>query len=322
MTILTYRDYLEKYNDCQILIQLWNDEYKKIYPISKELFERNVSNINVDLSFVVINNNEVVGFILAKTWEDDFPLASYQDTGWISLFYVKKQFRNQGIGSKLLDLVETEMIKQHKNILYLGKDYNNYFPGLPVDLKSNLEFFLKRGFERPYDTYDLIRNEKDYLTPKQDKYSFRLANINDKENILSLLRTNWPGRWLKEAIDYFDNGGTGREYLICLDGEKVIGFAKVNFPNTDTKLISYNLTWRNRFKALGGIGPLGIDKNYRKQNLGYDIVANACNILTENSVSEIIIDWTGLLEFYRHFDFEVWKTYFYLNKNLKGEKNA
>ena len=108
MTILTYRDYLEKYNDCQILIQLWNDEYKKIYPISKELFERNVSNINVDLSFVVINNNEVVGFILAKTWEDDFPIASYQDTGWISLFYVKKQFRNQGIGSKLLDLVETE----------------------------------------------------------------------------------------------------------------------------------------------------------------------------------------------------------------------
>lgn len=322
MTILTYREYLETYNDCHPIIQLWNDEYQKIYPISEELFERNVSNANVDLSFIAIKNNEVVGFVFAKTWDDEFPIASYQNTGWISLIYVKKQFRNQGIGSKLLDLVENGMINQHKTILYLGKDYNNYFPGLPVDLKNYLEFFLKRGFIRPYDTYDLIKKDKDFLTPKQDKYKFRLANINDKENIFALLETNWPGRWLKEAIDYFDNGGTGREYLICLDGEKVIGFAKVNFPNTDTSLISYNLTWRNRFEALGGVGPLGIDKNYRKQHLGYDIVVNACNILNENNVSEIIIDWTGLVEFYRLFGFEVWKMYFYLNKNLKGDKHA
>ena len=128
MTILTLKEYLQKYNNCQAIIQLWNDEYKKIYPISDKLFERNVSNVNLETSFISMFNQEVVGFILSKTWEDNYPIISYQNTGWISLFCVKKTYRNQGIGSKLLSLVEEKMIELNKDVLYLGKDYNNYFP--------------------------------------------------------------------------------------------------------------------------------------------------------------------------------------------------
>ena len=80
--------------------------------------------------------------------------------------------------------------------------------------------------------------------------------------------------------------------------------------------MSYSLTWRNRFSALGGIGPLGVDISYRKRNLGYDIVAFANNILIDNNVSEIIIDWAGLLDFSRRMNFEVFKSYFYMSKHL------
>lgn len=322
MTILTLKEYLQKYNNCQAIIQLWNDEYKKIYPISDKLFERNVSNVNLETSFISMFNQEVVGFILSKTWEDNYPIISYQNTGWISLFCVKKAYRNQGIGSKLLSLVEEKMIELNKDVLYLGKDYNNYFPGLPVDLKSNLNFFLERGFERPYDTYDLINTNKDFIPLRETKYEFRFGTMKDKDNLLSFIYSNWPGRWHKEAIDYFANGGTGKEYLLCLNQEKVIGFARVNFPETDTLLTSNNVTWRDRFESLGGVGPLGIDKEYRKMHLGFNIVAMAINSLNERNVSDIIIDWTGLLEFYRLFGFEVWKSYFYLHKQLKGDQNA
>jgi len=322
MTIYTYKEYLQKYKDCQSIIQLWNDEYQMIYPISVELFQRNISNICEEASYIVVSNQIVVGFIFSKIWDDEYQIESYKDAGWISLFCIKKNFRNQGIGSKLLDLVEQKMLEFGKKVLFLGKDYNNYFPGLPVDLKNGLGFFLKRGFERPYDTYDLMNVNKDYIPLRGNKYQFRFGTMKDKDDILSFIHSNWPGRWHKEAIDYFKNGGTGKEYLLCLDNEKVIGFAKVNFPDTEMLLISNNLTWRNRFKALGGIGPLGIDKDYRKQNLGFDIVAYAINSLNKVNATNIIIDWTGLLDFYRLLGFEVWKSYFYLNKKLKGDNNA
>ena len=87
-------------------------------------------------------------------------------------------------------------------------------------------------------------------------------------------------------------------------------------PTTDILLSSYSLTWRKRFMALGGIGPLGVDTSYRNKNIGYDIVAYAHNVLIDNNVSNIIIDWTGLLDFYRQFGFEVFKSYFYMTKTI------
>jgi hypothetical protein len=52
-------------------------------------------------------------------------------------------------------------------------------------------------------------------------------------------------------------------------------------------------------------------------HLGYDIVAASVNALVEAGVSDIIIDWTGLLDFYRKLGFEVWKSYSYLYKKVK-----
>ena len=80
--------------------------------------------------------------------------------------------------------------------------------------------------------------------------------------------------------------------------------------------MSFSLTWRARFSNLGGIGPLGIDPNYRKKHLGYDIVSSAVNHLIDEGAEQIIVDWTGLLEFYRHMGFEVWKSYFYSSKKI------
>ena len=143
-----------------------------------------------------------------------------------------------------------------------------------------------------------------------------LGNQVDKKDLIEFLDKNWPGRWTKEAVDYFEQGGDGGEYLVGLDKEKICAFAKVNFPNTPTKLISYNLTWREKFNSLGGIGPLGVNIDYRGNHIGYDIIAEAINRLIDSGAEDIIIDWTNLLDFYRKFEFEVWKSYDYLQKKL------
>lgn len=305
------------------IYQLWNKEYQKIYPISKELFERNVEYINDDCSFVAVQDDKIVGFILGKTWNDEFHINNYEDCGWVSLIYVIPPYRNQGIGSALLNLALDEFNKLGKIKVNLGTDYYNFFPGLPVDLKSSLDWFLKRGFEKTYNTFDLIRKKsKDFLPLVNKDFEFRIGNSNDKDNIIAFVKANWPGRWTKETMDYFKNGGTGKEYVVCLDHGIIIAFAKIGYPDTPTKLISYSLTWRARFDALGGIGPLGVNASYRHRYLGYDIVAFATNTLQEKGADQIIIDWTGLLDFYRHLDYEVWKSYTYVSKQMKGEKNA
>ena len=308
-------------NDKNEIFKIWNKELGNIYPISEELFKRNSSNLSNDLSYVAIDENkQIVGFILSKIWNDEFKILSYDESCWINLIYVVPKSRRLGIGSKLLELVEKEAKKIGKKNLFLGKDYNNYFPGLPVDLKNSLPWFEKRGFVRPYDTYDLIKKIKSPCLSKinlrNDSYVFRISNLDDKDKIIDLVKRNWPGRWLKELLDYYNNGGDGSEYVIALDNDIVCAFAKIGYPHTKCELISFNMTWRDRFDALGGIGPLGVDASYRKRNLGFDIVAYANNILVENNVSDIIIDWTGLLDFYRNMGFEVFKSYFYMSKTL------
>lgn len=303
------------------IYELWNETYGNIYPITEELFKRNSSNLCYNSSFIALDENEkIVGFILTKIWNNSFLINGYSDSGWINLFCVSSQYRNLGIGSKLLELAEKEMRKMKKNRLYLGRDLLNYFPGLPIDLKNNAEWFEKRGFNQLGNTCDLIKIIKDKncekLLLRNNTYTFRLATLADKDGLLELMTKNWPGRWKEEMTEYFNNGGTGREYAIALDGNKICAFAKIGFPQTPEPLESYSLTWRNRFKSLGGIGPLGVDADYRKRNLGYDIVAFANNVLIDNNATEIIIDWTSLLDFYRKMGFEVFKSYLYMTKEF------
>lgn len=305
---------LSNYKNKEDLYKLWNSEYGNIYPISSELFERNLLNAYDAATLVAILNDKLVGFIIGKIWQDEYKIEAYDNVGWISLIYVDPHYRKRGIGSNLLKKVESEFELLDKSTINIGRDYSDFFPGLPIELKDSLDWFIKRGYENPGSTYDLVCKNKGKMTLINSNYIFRTATVDDKDNVMEFLHNNWPGRWTKEILDYWNNGGTGRECVICLDDKKVCAFAKLGYPNTDEQQISNSLTWRNCFSALGGIGPLGVDKEYRGRHLGYDIVAFAKNVLIDAGVTDIIIDWTSLIDFYKKFGFEIWKSYYYLTK--------
>ena len=310
---------LSKYEKLEEIYQIWNAEYGNIYPITAELFNRNIENIFMKASYVAIEDQKLVGFVIGKIWHDAYKIKGYDDIGWISLIYVIPKYRKLGIGSALLESSIDVFKKQGVSIVNLGKDYNNFFPGLPIDLVKYQGWFQKRGFEFTYQTHDLIsRFNKNKLNIVNNHYLFTTSKGYDKDLVINFINSCFPGRWTKEAIDYYNNGGDGNEYLICLNDKKEIcAFCKVCYPTTLVKHMSYSHTWRARFLALGGIGPLGVAPSYRGNHLGYDIVASAVNHLIDASASEIIIDWTGLLDFYRKLGFEVWKSYSYLFKKLK-----
>ena len=307
----------------QNLNELWNEEFGFIFPISKELFYRNTYGTKGFLdeySYVVLNDDLPIGFIINKIWESSKIDGLYENIGWISLIYVSKPYRKQGIGSYLIE----ETFKNFNTLgiskIYLGKDYQNFFPGLPKDLKENLDWFKNRGFNQLYETNDLINYScRCNLTYRNTNYKIRLAKKQDFPQLIDFMKHNFPGRWVVELQDYINNDGNGNEFIISLDSNNTIcGFCRIGNPNTPINQIGFSLTWRNRFVRLGGVGPLGVNSNFRKHGIASDMIVFAIEYLKNYNCDALIIDWTNLLSFYRKFGFEIWKTYIYLEKNLNN----
>lgn len=312
------------------LAEIWNNEFGFIFPITPELLYRNTYGtfgFMAEHSFIVLEENNPVGYVINKVWQNTEYSENYEGIGWISLIYVQRDKRCLGIGSELLKLSLDTFKSLGIQRVQLGKDYQNFFPGLPKDFKEHLGWFQKRGFESPGETNDLIHYvsnvDKFQFKPYKDgkNYEIRFMNKNDCASLVSFMRKNFPGRWVIELLDYLDHNDNLKEFLICLDeGNNICGFCRVGHPTTPTNKIGFSLTWRDRFKKLGGIGPLGVDSEYRKNNIAYNLIIYALNYLKEEGCTEMIIDWTNILSFYRQFGFEIWKTYYYIErKNLKTE---
>ena len=75
--------------------------------------------------------------------------------------------------------------------------------------------------------------------------------------------------------------------------------------------------WSSRFEKLIGLGPLGVNSQYRKQGIASNLIKIALKEAKMNNYSEALIDWTGLVAFYQKYGFETWKCYQYANKNIK-----
>ena len=302
ITDLKTQDYLE-------MLKLWNDEMGKIYPINPGSFDYNVIDYKDKRGMKAIDENgKIVGFVILKEFHDDY-LTSYEDCLFVHLFYVGKKYRRNGIGSKFVEYIKEEGKNGNKNI-WIGKEIGNFAPGIPCEFDNLTDNFLeKRGFTCGKYTHDLInRNPKKMeITNPNVKYEICAK---DKENeLVEFIERNGWKRWAYEAIQEFKNDENNKCYIIGILDGNVISFAKVN-TLTDGRN-SYNMMWKDRFDSLGGIGPLGVDKEYRKMHLGGDIIKAAQNYLVDYGVSDIIIDWTGLMELYQKYGFEVYKSFKY-----------
>lgn len=296
-------------NDYQALRNLWNGELGFIYPIAEDVLAQNIINYPLKFALGAYDQEQLIGFVVGKKNITD--IENYQNLGWISIIFVANKYRNQGIGSKLLIAVEEYLYGV--DVIHIGKDINNFFPGVPVDFTGlTSRFFINRGYLAKSNTHDLINWNLKEIPLRNQEIKYQVCTLTNKEKLLLFMKKNFPGRWTYEVENYFINGGDGSEYIIGMDGDSVIGFARIN--DQRIKHIHYNITWYQRFNNLGGIGPLGVDGSYRGKDIGFDIVAMAVNTLIKRGKSEIIIDWTSLLAFYRQFGFEVWKSFAYLSK--------
>ncbi|GGP16815.1 GNAT family N-acetyltransferase [Oceanobacillus neutriphilus] len=315
---------LEAWNEERIedIVQLWNQEIGAGFPMRKELFKQNSfedENICNRASAIAVDDEDnVIGFIAAKIYQEKKMLDMSRTTGWIQVLLVSRNHRNKGIGSKLLVNAETHLKNAGANQILLGRDPWHYFPGIPVEMEKTKAWFAYKGYENNGTDHDLIRTynvHDEVKIPKIDGVEFSVLELEDKELFLEFLQRCFPGRWEYEAIHYFQKGGTGREFAILKKEEKIIGFCRMN--DEKSVLIAQNVYWAPLFKErLGGIGPLGVDERERGQGYGLAIVEAGIAFLRQRGISRIVIDWTGLVEFYNLLGYDIWKTYASYRKGI------
>ena len=302
--------------------ELWNQEVGFIFPLYEEMLLQKITEckfFSSECSFACYDEEKLVGFIISKVYDNEPVMSKYIDKGWISLFYVSRKYRKNGIGSTLLEKAEYALKNNGVKEILFGSDYDNFFPGIPCDFFNLTERFLeKRGYLLGGYSYDVMKKMNDYQLQEERKteYCVRYAKITDKEEVLKFFEKNFYGRWYYEAEEFFNESFVENSYLIVLEREKVIGFLRCNKP-TDIK-ISYNINWNKKFNKMEAYGPLGVDKDYRKLGLSRDLIVKALNDSFKNGATDVLIDWTGLIALYQLFGFEVWKSYRHTTKIYKN----
>lgn len=300
------------------IIALWNKEWSELFPMQARLWEQNVyqdPNWLKEGSWVVIDEklDQLIGFVVTKGYRDELSqFGIKEDMGWIQALLVAKPTREQGIGSELLRRAEYSLQQHGARRIFLGNDLQSrFFPGLPEPDASKQSWFEKRGYEYSERVFDLVHHyepgEAAALPEVQDA-AFRIADESDRERMTDFMTRCFLGVWDYQHREYWERGGTGREYMLLERKGDIIGFCRMN--DGKSPLLAQNIYWAPLFNGpLGGIGPLGIDENYRGYRYGISIVQAAVHSLLERGNRSIVIDTTPFIDFYSKLGYESWRRY-------------
>lgn len=307
----------------QSICNLWNREIGSEFPMREALFKQNSvedeSVFGPASSFILNDHNECIGVLVAKcTQSEETKQLLAKDIAWIQCLLIDSTFRRRGLGSELLEKAEAALFNTGVKKIALGRDPFHYFPGIPSTMTETRAWFERRGYSCIKTVVDFMRSEKGRdiePLPSFEATTFSILTLDDKERFLAFMHGTFPGRWEYEAIKYFQLGGTGREYVVIKKEDDIIGFCRINDP--DSPIIAQNVYWAPHFDGkLGGIGPLGVDRTYRGQGYGAGVVQAAMTTLKKRDVDYLLIDWTEHIEFYQKFDFKIIWKYDQLEKNL------
>ncbi|MCM3708989.1 GNAT family N-acetyltransferase [Sporosarcina luteola] len=295
------------------IVRLWNEEIGDRFPMSISLWNQNTTNepnVLQEGSLAVVEGGKLRGIIIGKRYMEELDVRMPEKVGWIQCMLVEKSFRNEGIGSELLKKGEQALINAGVDEIRLGRDPWHYFPGIPLEDKSTISWFEKQGYITGGVETDLIKDVSGrglyrLMNPSEH---YRLLTKKDIPLLLQFLERVFPGRWHYEALHYEMIGGTGREFMGFFVDSELKGFCRLNDPQSP--LIAQNVYWSALCDGeMGGIGPLGIDREIRGNHFGIDLVKAAANELIGRGMTDIVIDWTQLVSFYEKLGFKPWKQY-------------
>ncbi|SDG68398.1 Ribosomal protein S18 acetylase RimI [Flavobacterium omnivorum] len=111
------------------------DNYPIKSDVSKALFEEFISNKNLGKAWLIVSDNEIVGYLILTF------VFSFEYQGKIAFLdelYVTEKSRGKGIGSEAIAFIKTESHKLSLKLIYLEVEPHN---------EKAQKLYLANGFE-------------------------------------------------------------------------------------------------------------------------------------------------------------------------------
>ncbi|QEH70464.1 GNAT family N-acetyltransferase [Cellulosilyticum sp. ST5] len=289
-----------KSTDKKEIVKLFHSCFSTLFPISEEILERTVfesGDYCAEASFVICDaeDGKMIGCIATKVSRNQ---ELYPDTGWITLLFIRPEYRRRGLGSTLYE--KSQQVFKEKNIhkVFIGQDLHNLFSGIPSPNIENENFFRKHHFWlNPDQHYDLQGDVQQNptltrfdVTEFEKEFYVETMKCGYEEELLSFLEKEFLGRWEYEAQQYLSN----QENF-----DKIVVLRK---HNTE-EIVGYCMLSMNEDK-MAGLGPIGIGKEIRGRHVGNYILRQALLQLRTLGAIQCLIDWTVLKDFYGQFGFK------------------
>ena len=299
---------------------------KELYNMFKENFTY-ISRKEKTLKEIINNEDNI---IIEERVNNKLIGCSIINKNTILLLVVDKDYRNKGIGEKLLKESEN-IIKEKYNKIVLGVGFNYLMPGVPTSKKytdsvneqldervnSNAStFFENRGYTHSWDKcncFDMRMNLNDF---NKEEYSigdtinnitYRWATIDDLDEIIKCaddackFQDDKFSKYYKNKNLYETD--SKEKVLVAIKNNKIVG----------TLIVSIETEGKN----LGCVGCTCVSFNETHQKIGTNLVMLGTKYLKDIGLhnANLSYTYTGLDKLYGYSGYKI-STYYMMGEKL------
>jgi len=244
-------------------------------------------NFSPELTEVALEGNEIVGCMIGvrRTKSPEESVEAQKEIGWIRLFFVSEDYRRRGMASQMLGELERKFRSRGTKRIRVT-DFAGWtlFSGVDVMYQEAIGFLLSRGFEKVGEMVDYEIDLLDFHVPRTvtetrlDGVTIRRAHLDEKGRLMEWAAKTFSPFWgfgISDAFKY----DSPKLWVAERDG-KFLGFCM--------------------YRAVEpyGLGPIGVDPEWRKRGLGSVLLFNSLSSMREEGQRMAVIGWTNQLFFY------------------------
>jgi predicted N-acetyltransferase YhbS len=283
MTVRQLKD-----TDLETVLPLWNRSVR-FDQMTPELFEEKVfddPDFNPEWALVAEQQGRVAGFIMGVARSD-----KEDKIGFVKLLAVEPTTQRQGIGSQLLQQIESSLWNAGVSHLRVIDSNPNYLqPGLDPRYTEAIIFFERHGYKRFNETMNMEIDlaGRDFTATATEAQlrakgiDVRRAIMGDRDDLMALLERHWPA-WIPEVDRTLLN------YPITLHvathQNRVVGFAAYDGNNFNT----------------GWFGPMATDPALQGKGIGGVLLLRCLQDIQAQGHRFAVIPWVGPYRFYSHY---------------------
>lgn len=315
--MINYRSY--QGGDEQQIVKLWNECLCKD-PITMNRFRNLVlldANFDPEGMRLAFKGERLIGCVYAiRRQVPMYGTDLEPENGWVTFFFVDKDFRKSGVGSQLMNEAISFLKKHKKKHIFFSSYAPNYImPGIDEEAYPEAyQFLRKHGFETLYSPIAMDRNlvdfqisadVKDLINKRElEGYSFQLAKNKDLYELIQFATLTFNPDWGRAIREGILQGMPMERILVAKNKKKIVGFCI--------------------YGGYEGIperfGPFGVDPDEQGKGLG-KILLNLCLYqMKSESLHGAWFLWTGAQTpagyLYKNTGFQITRTFSVMKKEI------